>query len=151
MNLRRILFAGLALVLAGPISALADDSLRTLQAPYGLRPLNQFSGFRGGVYPYYGHPYHYVPDGRGRYYLTDIPDENLAPPVYEGRVVTSYGNRKTVVRVQRQLARAGLYRGEIDGIIGGQTQRAIRAYESSNGLAVDGQIDSALLSRMGLA
>jgi peptidoglycan hydrolase-like protein with peptidoglycan-binding domain len=31
--------------------------------------------------------------------------------------------------LQRRLARAGYYNGAIDGIMGSQTRRAIRAYE----------------------
>jgi hypothetical protein len=43
-----------------------------------------------------------------------------------------YGN--TVVEVQRGLARAGYYRGPIDGIMGPQTRRAIRAYERDHNM-----------------
>lgn len=56
-----------------------------------------------------------------------------------------------VVEVQRKLARAGYYRGAIDGIIGRGTRSAIRAYERSHRLRVDGLIDQQLLARMGLA
>jgi hypothetical protein len=61
-------------------------------------------------YPYYGyHPY-------GYYGYSD-----------------GYGSTSTVVEVQRRLARAGYYHGRIDGIMGPQTRRAIRAYESDHG------------------
>jgi peptidoglycan hydrolase-like protein with peptidoglycan-binding domain len=53
--------------------------------------------------------------------------------------------------VQHELARAGYYHGAIDGVIGNGTRSAIRAYESANGLPVDGRIDADLLSRMGLS
>ena len=46
-----------------------------------------------------------------------------------------------VVGVQQRLARAGYYRGAIDGVIGPRTQYAIRAYERSHGLPADGVID----------
>jgi Putative peptidoglycan binding domain. len=58
-------------------------------------------------YPYYG------------YYPYD----------YYGYNDSGYGYGNTVVEVQRRLARAGYYHGAIDGVMGPQTRRAIRAYE----------------------
>jgi putative peptidoglycan binding protein len=62
-------------------------------------------------YPYYGYyPYDYY----GYYGDNDY----------------GYGNAASrVIEVQRLLARAGYYHGPIDGIMGPQTRRAIRAYE----------------------
>jgi hypothetical protein len=40
-----------------------------------------------------------------------------------------------VVELQRRLARAGYYHGSIDGVLGPQTRRAIRAYERAHGYA----------------
>ena len=34
--------------------------------------------------------------------------------------------------LQRRLSRAGYYRGSIDGVLGPQTRRAIRAYEQDH-------------------
>ncbi len=67
--------------------------------------------------------------------------------VYEGRPVSSNGG-SVVTTVQQELARAGYYHGEIDGVIGDQTRSAIRAYERRNGLPVDGRIDRDLLQTM---
>jgi peptidoglycan hydrolase-like protein with peptidoglycan-binding domain len=53
--------------------------------------------------------------------------------------------------VQRRLARAGYYHGAIDGVIGNRTRSAIRAYEQSHGLIVDGRIDRRLLATLGIA
>jgi len=53
--------------------------------------------------------------------------------------------------VQRRLARGGYYHGAIDGVIGAGTRNAIRAFESNNGLPVDGVIDRQLLRTMGLS
>jgi hypothetical protein len=65
-------------------------------------------------YPYYGYyPYGY----------------------YGGSNGYGYGNASTVIEVQRRLARAGYYHGRIDGIMGPQTRRAIRAYERDRGYA----------------
>ncbi len=43
--------------------------------------------------------------------------------------------RSKVAELQRRLSRAGYYRGSVDGILGPQTRRAIRAYESDHGYA----------------
>ena len=78
-------------------------------------------------YPYYGYyPYAYGYNGYG----------------YD------YGN--TVVEVQRRLAHAGYYHGAIDGIMGPQTRRAIRAYERDRNMPAYGVIDRQLLATIGL-
>lgn len=79
-------------------------------------------------YPYYGYyPYDYY--GYGDY---------------------EYGVEYTVAEVQRRLARAGYYHGPIDGIMGPQTRRAIRAYERDHNMSAYGVIDRQLLREMAL-
>jgi Putative peptidoglycan binding domain len=102
-----------------------------------------------GYYPYYyGYPYGYPV---GAYYSYDPRG------IYEGRVAnpprrTNDGGKdfSMAARVQRQLAVSGYYRGEIDGIVGEGTRRAIRSYQRANDLPVDGRIDDELLNAMGL-
>ena len=50
---------------------------------------------------------------------------------------SQYGSptRSRVAELQRRLARAGYYRGSIDGVLGPQTRRAIRAYSQDHGYA----------------
>ena len=100
---------------------------------------NQFI-FAGGFgfpffygYPYYGYyPYDYYGyggypyDSYGYGYYNDY-----GQPGYGNGYGNRYRGQSTVVEVQRQLAQAGYYRGSIDGIMGPQTRRAIRAYERS--------------------
>ena len=45
-----------------------------------------------------------------------------------------YGDssRSRVSELQRRLSRAGYYRGSVDGVLGPQTRRAIRAYEQDH-------------------
>ena len=50
--------------------------------------------------------------------------------------------------IQRELARLGYYRGNIDGVIGRRTREAIRYYQLDNGLAVTGAINQALLQSL---
>jgi hypothetical protein len=70
-------------------------------------------------YPYYG------------YYPYD----------YYGYNDSGYGYGNTVVEVQSRLARAGYYHGPIDGIMGPQTRRAIRAYERDHNQRAYGMTD----------
>jgi len=64
----------------------------------------------------------------------------------------TYGyNASMVAAVQRRLGQLGYYHGMVDGVIGPQTSGAIAAFESRNGLAVDGTISRPLLDTLGLA
>ena len=56
-----------------------------------------------------------------------------------------------VAAVQRRLGQLGYYHGVVDGVIGPQTRGAIAAFESRNGLTVDGTISRPLLDTLGLA
>jgi peptidoglycan hydrolase-like protein with peptidoglycan-binding domain len=110
------------------------------------------SGF-GYSYPYrsygfgYGYPYYsygYYPyDYYGSYPYTY--GYYYGQPGYN-----TYGNGSIVIQVQSRLARAGYYRGPIDGIMGPGTRFAIRAYERDHGLRVDGVISGPLVGNMGL-
>jgi hypothetical protein len=89
----------------------------------------------GYGYPYYGsYPYGY--GYRSRTVVYDAPLAN---------------DDSTVIAVQQRLARAGYYRGAIDGVMGPATRSAIRSYERNHGLRADGAIDRRLLATMGLA
>ncbi len=72
------------------------------------------------------------------------------PYDYYGYNDYEYGNVRLVVEVQRRLARAGYYHGSIDGILGSQTRRAIRAYERDHNMPAYGVIDRPLLTTLGL-
>jgi hypothetical protein len=110
-----------------------------------FRRFNNFVFFDFGFPFYYPYPYYgYYPYG---YYAPPVY-QGYASPVYQGQ---GYGDASLVLQVQRRLARAGYYHGAIDGVIGSGTRRAIRGYERAHGLPVDGRIDPALLSTMGLA
>lgn len=52
------------------------------------------------------------------------------------------------MELQRILARAGFYRGEIDGRVGSGTLAAVTDWQRANGLAPDGFVSMALLNRM---
>ena len=126
-----------------------------------------FAGGYYGGYPYYGsyysgYPYGGYPYGYGfgynTYYTPGYPYAGYGNTYYNSANPYSYSrysyrshNDSVVVRVQERLARAGYYRGAIDGVMGPRTRYAIRAYERSHGLPVGGNIDHRLLRTMGLA
>jgi hypothetical protein len=92
-----------------------------------------------GFYPYgYGYPYDYYPyeydpgvyEDDANYYSQGAYDSS-------GQVTDS-----TVAGAQTQLARQGYYRGEIDGIVGPETRRAIMRYQSDRGLRVTGRLNA---------
>ena len=93
-------------------------------------------------YSYYGgYPYNYS-------YYGSYPYNNYS---YYGSGYRYGYAGSTVVAVQRRLGQFGYYHGVVDGVIGPQTRSAIAAFESRNGLAVDGTISRPLLNRLGLA
>jgi lysozyme family protein len=91
------------------------------------RHFNQFVFFGNFgdpfFYPYYYgyYPYGYYPYGYGY----DAYDQ----PAYQG---VAAGRGSSVTEIQLRLARAGDYRGRIDGVMGSRTRYAIRAYERSH-------------------
>ena len=104
---------------------------------YGYGPSVSL-GFGYPYYGYYSDDYGYYPDSYnyGSYYYNE--------PGYTS------GNGSIVIQVQTRLARAGYYRGPIDGIMGPGTSYAIRAYERDHGLRMDGTISRQLIRNMGL-
>jgi hypothetical protein len=108
-----------------------------------------------GFYPYdYWYPYGYG------YYGSAYYPYDYNPGVYEGEGADYYGERaydssvqyedSTVAAVQEQLAQQGYYRGEIDGIFGAETRRAVVRYQSDQGLRVTGNLNTDTLGALGL-
>ena len=110
-----------------------------------------------GFYPYdYWYPYGY---GYG-YYGSAYYPYDYDPGVYEGDGPDYYGQGayrssvpytdSTVAAVQEQLAQQGYYGGEIDGILGAETRRAVVRYQSDQGLHVTGNLNADTLRALGL-
>jgi N-acetylmuramoyl-L-alanine amidase len=51
--------------------------------------------------------------------------------------------------VQNELSQLGYYHGPIDGLLGPQTAKAVRWFQSVDKLSVTGQIDSPTLKALG--
>jgi hypothetical protein len=108
-----------------------------------------------GFYPYdYWYPYGYGYYGSG-YYPYDYD-----PGVYDGGAADYYGQSgygsseeyadSTLATVQEQLAQQGYYRGEIDGMFGAETRRAVVRYQSDHGLRETGNLNEDTLRTLGL-
>jgi Putative peptidoglycan binding domain len=96
-----------------------------------------------GAYPYSGYNNYYSYYGGYPYKGYNTRYSYYTP---------SYGySGSTVAAVQQRLGRLGYYHGSVDGVIGPQTRNAIAAFQSRNGLTVDGTIDRPLLNSLGLA
>jgi Putative peptidoglycan binding domain len=110
---------------------------------YSGSPYSNWGYGTSGYYPYsyYGGGYPY--SGYNNYYSYYRPTSYYTPTYgYNGSIVAS---------VQRRLGQLGYYHGVVDGVIGPQTRGAIAAFESRNGLSVDGTISRPLLDTLGLA
>lgn len=69
----------------------------------------------------------------------------------EVEALSKYGSRgDEVTQIQTKLKRWGYYDGNIDGIYGSQTQKAVRYFQKKNGLTVDGIAGPATLAAMGI-
>jgi hypothetical protein len=130
-------------------------------------------GYGSSTYRYdYQYPYNYAPDynsgdyqDQGQMYYEDsYPDQSQGQGYYDSGVYQSEVNDdphsdsdqsqsddSIVVAAQERLARQGYYRGEADGMLSAEMQKAIRRYQSTNGLRQTGDLDSDTLAVMGLS
>jgi len=93
-------------------------------------------------YGYYGDPYAYD----SSYYDAGAYDDAYADQ-------NGYADQSTnsiVAAAQERLAREGYYRGQIDGVVGPETRRAIARYQSNHGLRVNGNLTPDTLGALGL-
>ena len=88
----------------------------------------------------YSYPYSYD-DYSGVYQGGEYYDQ--------GGDADQYSN-STVAAAQERLAQQGYYRGEIDGMAGPETHRAILRYQGDHGLRVTGYLTANTLQALGL-
>src|ERR1700722_15057283 len=88
--------------------------------------------FRHGGHFFFGGPFSYDEPYYGYY---DDGDEYSAGQSSPDELTP------TVIAVQKELAQLGYYHGDVDGLIGPQTEIAIRWFQSVEKLPVTGQID----------
>ena len=124
-------------------------------------------------YPYYGYDYPYSYDyqpgysdsgdyqGQTYYDQNGYPDQSQGyydSSVYQTEAYydpnndndQSQSDYSVVVAAQERLAREGYYRGETDGVLSPEMQKAVRRYQITNGLGASGYLDTQTLAVMGL-
>ena len=89
----------------------------------------------GYNYPYYGYDYPYYG------YYDDDPDGQFSP----AKVTPS---QETIIAVQNELTQLGYYHGPVNGLIGPQTEKAVRWFQSADKLPATGQIDVSTLKAL---
>ena len=72
--------------------------------------------------------------------------------VAEGAVVLKKGSQGSSVKtLQTKLKKWGYYSGSVDGIFGSGTERAVRYFQRTNGLSVDGVVGSKTAKALGMS
>jgi hypothetical protein len=94
--------------------------------------------FRHRGFYQYGYPYWYDYPSYG-YYEYDDGDYSDAHPLPA---------EQTIVAVQQELTKLGFYHGQIDGLLGPETWKAVIWFQSVEKLNVTGQIDDSTLSAL---
>lgn len=70
-------------------------------------------------------------------------------PIYVGKSAKPFD--QIVADVQTVLQEQGLYKGEVDGLVGPMTQEALAVYQGTNGLETTGAIDQPTLEALGMS
>ena len=83
-------------------------------------------------------------------YRVNAQSEQSAFESVETAVIKQGSRGETVRLIQTKLKRWGYYKGSIDGIFGSQTLKAVRYFQSRNGLKVDGIVGPATLKALGI-
>ena len=85
-----------------------------------------------------------------RPYYTGYSDYGYVPRTYAYRGYWVAPADDLGAAVQVALARRGYYRGPIDGILGSGSRRALRAFQSDEGLVVTGRVTASTLDALGI-
>ena len=64
-----------------------------------------------------------------------------------------YGSKEydTIKTIQRKLKNWGYYTGNVDGIFGYKTEQAVKYFQRTNGLTVDGKVGNQTLKALGMS
>ena len=68
-----------------------------------------------------------------------LPPEGMAPGMDS---MADSGNleKPSIQNIQEALKNAGLYNGEVDGVLGPKTKKAVREFQTMNNLSADGKV-----------
>ncbi|MBQ8909292.1 MAG: spore cortex-lytic enzyme [Clostridia bacterium] len=82
--------------------------------------------------------------------LAGVATAVAAPSKQEVMIAEAATTYSENVKIQTKLKRWGYYSGAVDGIYGNQTRKAVRYFQSKNGLAVDGIVGPKTAAAMGI-
>lgn len=71
-------------------------------------------------------------------------------PAAEAATYKKGSSGAVVSQIQTKLKNWGYYDGDVDGIYGSATERAVRAFQRKNGLTADGKVGAQTLEALGL-
>lgn len=71
-------------------------------------------------------------------------------PAAEAATYKKGSSGAVVSQIQTKLKNWGYYAGDVDGIYGSATERAVRAFQRKNGLTADGKAGAQTLEALGL-
>ena len=125
---------------AGHFAGFTGHSFAQHQGAHFARNENHF---RHGGHFFFGNPFWY-----------DYPYYGYNDPSYGDDGDYAVGRPSpaeltpTIIAVQKELAQLGYYHSDVDGLIGPQTEKAIRWFQSVEKLPVTGQIDDPTLKAL---
>jgi hypothetical protein len=142
----------------------ADNEYYGNDIPYYGSSSPYFSRDDANSYNYYPNYYDYDSgDYQGQMYYdqNSYPDQSQGyydSGVYQTQSYDdpddysdeSQSDESIIVAAQERLALQNYYRGETDGVLSPEMQKALKRYQSTNGLRQTGQLDSDTLATMGL-
>lgn len=84
-------------------------------------------------------------------YKSNVNSVSASSESVETAVIKQGSRGETVRQIQTKLKRWGYYSGTVDGIFGAQTLKAVKYFQSKNGLTVDGIVGPATLRALGIS
>ena len=84
-------------------------------------------------------------------YKSNVNSVSASSKYVETAVIKQGSRGETVRQIQTKLKRWGYYSGTVDGIFGAQTLKAVKYFQSKNGLTVDGIVGPATLRALGIS
>ena len=84
-------------------------------------------------------------------YKSNVNSVSASSEAVETAVIKQGSRGETVRQIQTKLKRWGYYSGTVDGIFGAQTLKAVKYFQSKNGLTVDGIVGPATLRALGIS
>ena len=83
---------------------------------------------------------------KDRFKWLDIVQELVAWPIASSSPVKDYyPTLDEIIYAQKKLKNAGLYSGSIDGIVGRNTRKALKIFQSEQGIGPSGKLDPATI------